>query len=216
MSAARWHPGQPLASLRSIVERGGLLVIPTESSYGLGVDPQNEVAVASVYRVKGRSGDKPLPVVAADERQLRALGVDLDPPLIRRLARLWPAPLTVVAPLARQLPAAAGERGLAVRIPASRLLRQLLSELGRALTATSANRSGEPPVLAPGAAADLVAGVDAAVVDGGELAGGPPSTLVAVREDRVEVLRQGAYPLARLRGELGDLRVAAAAERGVG
>lgn len=200
----RWRWGEPAAPLAERLARGGVLAIPTESSYGLAVDPRNAEAVALVYRIKGRPPERPLPVVAAGVDQLAALGIDPRDPILVALGRLWPAPLTAVLPVARPLPASAGSATLAVRVPAHRRLRRLLAEIGP-VTATSANPSGEAPVLDPEAAAALVAGVDAAVVDDGRLPGGPPSTLVAPLpgagfDGRFEVLREGAFPPARLRG----------------
>ena len=99
------------------------------------------------------------------------------------------------------LAAADAEAGtVAVRMPDHPLLLQLLAELGP-LTVTSANRSGEPPVTDADAAAALLAGWDGAVVDGGALPGGAPSTLVQWRGDGWAVLRRGRYDPARLLGE---------------
>jgi L-threonylcarbamoyladenylate synthase len=196
--APLWRWGEPLAPLAALLARGGLLAVPTESSYGLAADPRNAAGVAAVYRVKGREGGKPLPVVVAGVEQLAGLGIDPGLPILSALAALWPAPLSAVLPLAAPLPAAAGEPGLAVRVPAHADLRRLLAALGTGLTATSANRSGDPPALAPEEAAALLAGEDAVVVDGGRLPGGPPSTLVALAPDGLRVLRAGAFPAARL------------------
>lgn len=194
----RWRWGEPAAPLAERLARGGVVAIPTESSYGFAVDPRNAEAVEFVYRIKGRPAGKPLPVVAAGIGQLSALGIDPGDPILKVLGRLWPAPLTAVLPLAQPLPAAAGAATLAVRVPAHERLRRLLAEIGP-VTATSANPSGEAPVLDPEAAAALLAGEDAAVVDDGRLAGGPPSTLVALRpEGGIEVLRAGAFPPERL------------------
>src|SRR5262249_6314044 len=159
-------------------------------SYGLGADPRSVAGVGAIYRVKERERGKPLPVVAADLDQLAALGVDVADEGVRRVATVWPAALTVVAPLARALPAAAGEATLAVRIPAPPLLLDLLRAVGP-LTATSANRSGEPPLFDPAAVAALLRDALAALLDGGVLAGGPPSTLVAWSENGWRVLRSG-------------------------
>jgi L-threonylcarbamoyladenylate synthase len=197
-----WHPGDPVAPLRALLARGGVLAIPTESSYGLGVDPRNPVGVEAVYRIKGRERGKALPVVVADLEQLADLGIDPDLPILEPLLACWPGPLTVLLPLARPLPAAAGELTLAVRIPGHDGLRRLLAELGHGLTATSANRSGGAPVLDPEAAAELLAGEEAVVVDGGILPGGLPSTLVAIEEAGPVVLRSGSFPVERLRTQL--------------
>jgi L-threonylcarbamoyladenylate synthase len=206
MAVLRWRLGSPVAPLRAILDRGGVLAIPTESSYGLAADPWNPEGIARVYRLKGREGGKALPLVAADLDQVAALGVDPESPELARLARVWPAPLSGVLAVAGELPAAAAPDGtVAVRIPDHPGLRGLLAALGRPLTATSANRSGEPPVLDPDAAARLLAGEDAAVVDGGTLPGGPPSTLVRFRAGRPEVLREGAVAAAEARRLLTEL-----------
>lgn len=188
-----WRAGEGIARLTETLAGGGVLVVPTESSYALAVDPRSAAAVERVFALKGRPPGKPLGVVAADRTQIEALGGRLDDPVLERLASLWPAPLSLLVPLEASLPAAAGERRLAVRVPAHDTLRRLLSRLGTALTATSANPSGEPPLSDPRAVARWLADEPGIVlVDGGRLAGGQPSTLVGVREGRLEVVRRGA------------------------
>lgn len=200
-----WRWGDPVEPLRALLRRGGVLAIPTESSYGLGADPRNRIGVEAIYRIKGREPRKPLPVVVADLAQLAGLGIDPDLPILKPLSACWPGPLTAVLPIERpiarpdEIPAAAGEPTLAVRIPGHEGLRSLLAALGHGLTATSANPSGGEPVLDPAGAADLLAGEDAMVVDGGVLPGGPPSTLVAIEEAGPVVLRTGTFPVERLR-----------------
>jgi len=196
-----WSWGDPVEPLRELLRRGGVLAIPTESSYGLGADPRNRKGVEAIYRVKGREPRKALPVVVADLEQLAGLGIDADLSILKPLSACWPGPLTVVLPIARaeRIPAAAGEPALAVRIPGHEGLRSLLAALGHGRTATSANPSGGKPVLDPEGAADLLAGEDAMVVDGGVLPGGLPSTLVAIEEAGPVVLRTGKFPVERLR-----------------
>jgi L-threonylcarbamoyladenylate synthase len=180
-----------------------VLAIPTESSYGLGVDPWNRTGIEAVYRIKEREAGKPLPVVIAGRGQLAGLGIDPNLPILDRLMECWPGPLTVVLPTASPVPAAAGASGLAVRVPGHEGLRGLLGDLGHGLTATSANRSGGEPILDPDEAAELLAGQDAVVVDGGVLPGGPPSTLVAIEGRGPVVLRAGRFPTERLLELLG-------------
>ena len=196
-----WSWGDPVEPLRELLRRGGVLAIPTESSYGLGADPRNRKGVEAIYRIKGREPRKALPVVVADLEQLAGLGIDPDLSILKPLSACWPGPLTAVLPIARsgEMPAAAGEPALAVRIPGHEGLRGLLAALGHGLTATSANPSGGEPVLDPKGAADLLEGEDAVVVDGGILPGGPPSTLVAIEEAGPVVLRTGRFPVERLR-----------------
>jgi len=196
----RWRVGEPVASLVAVLARGGVAAIPTESSYGLAVDPRDAAGVEAIFRLKGRERGKPLPVVAADRAQIEALGVATDEPALAWAERHWPAALSVVLPLARALPASGGEATIAVRVPAHAGLRALLGELGHALTATSANPSGEDPYLDPDAVAAWLAaaGAPALVVDGGALPGGPPSTLVRYAGGVVELLRAGRVDVAAL------------------
>ena len=193
-----WHWGDPVEPLRALLARGGVLAFPTESSYGLGADPRNPAGVETIYRIKVREAGKPLPVVVSGREQLADLGVDPNLYIVECLLEHWPAPLSGVLPIARPLPASAGTGTLAVRVPDHERLRGLLAELGHGLTATSANRSGEEPILDPAEAARLLSGHDAVVVDGGVLPGGPPSTLVAIEGERLVVLRAGRFPAERL------------------
>ncbi len=197
LSAPWWHWGEAVEPLVALLDRGGILAIPTESSYALGADPRSRRGVEAIYRIKERERDKPLPIVIADLDQLPALGIAPDAPLLAGAAALWPAPLSILLPTTSQLPASAGSGNLAVRRPAHSQLLTLLARLARPLTATSANRSGEPPLLEPAAVADLVAGADAVVVDGGALPGGPPSTLITRGPQGIEVLRAGSFPRNR-------------------
>ncbi len=197
-----WHFGESVTPIHDLLARGGVLAIPTESSYGLAVDPRSQAGVAEIYRVKQRDPVNPLPVVVADLEQAAALGLETDDPSIERLSALWPAPLTLLVPIRENssipLPAAAGSDRLGIRIPAHQGLCDLLRELGHALTATSANQSGEPPLLDPEPVAWLLQRRDAMVVDGGRLPGGEPSTVVGWRDGRLEIVRAGRYPRSEL------------------
>ena len=144
-----WAWDGDLNEVRTALVDGRILAIPTESSYGLAVDPRSVAGVEAIYRLKERERGKPLPVVAGNLEQAIDLGVERND-AIRMAETHWPAALTVVAPLRAGLsvPAAAGGDTLAVRVPDHDRLRTLLQALGHPLTATSANRSGEPPRVA--------------------------------------------------------------------
>ena len=188
----RWHFGEDPGPLREVLARGGILAIPTESSYGLAADPRNPVGVEAIFAAKGRAGSQPLPVVIAGVEQLAELGIEAGSAALASAARYWPAPLSILLRIAMPLPAAAGSGSLAVRVPAHSELRSLLDILGP-LTATSANHSGAPPILEPDEAVALLAGTDAVLVDGGVLPGGPPSTLVEWTPAGWHVLRSGSF-----------------------
>jgi L-threonylcarbamoyladenylate synthase len=193
----RWDddPGE----LDIVLRRGGVLGIPTESSYAFAAAATDERGVATIFEIKGRRGDQGLPVVIADLEQAVGLGVDPAAAGLDRVAALWPAALSIVVPIARPIAASVTTTTLAIRVPAHERLRALLRRTGP-LTATSANRSGEPPLLDPRAVAQLLEGVGGRVVDDGTMPGGPPSTLVRWEGGGFRVLRAGRFPLDRLPG----------------
>jgi tRNA threonylcarbamoyl adenosine modification protein (Sua5/YciO/YrdC/YwlC family) len=173
---------------RAAIAQGGVLLLPTESFYGLGTDPWSEAGVARIFTLKDRPAELGLPVVCADWQQLESLVVVPDTYRVK-LSRFWPAALTVVLPTVGEIPAARSGT-LAVRIPGNAELRALLYRLGP-LTATSANRHGDPPfTTVDGALASLVEPPDL-VLDAGATAGGLPSTLVDLSRGEPEILRPG-------------------------
>jgi L-threonylcarbamoyladenylate synthase len=198
MRCTTWSWGDGVEILVEALAAGGVLAIPTESSYALAVDPRSKRGVAQIYRIKGRERGKPLPVVVANLAQALALGVAPDAPGLDRAGRHWPGPLSLLVSLARPLPASAGDRTLAIRIPGHPRLWTLLADLGCGLTATSANASGEPPLTDPAQVAALLVDWRSVIVDDGVLPGGPPSTLVAWEEGRWRVLRPGAIAATQL------------------
>jgi L-threonylcarbamoyladenylate synthase len=176
-----------------VLRDGGVVVVPTDTVYGLAARPDDEAAVASVYRAKGRPEGMHLPVLAASLDQVRALGVEFGDAAARLAASWWPGPLTLAFGFAAAStrPAwLAGREEVAVRIPDHDFLRSLLSGTG-VLVVTSANHHGDPtPRTAGGVASTLGASVGL-IVDGGRLAE-VPSTLVNVRGREAVVEREGA------------------------
>ena len=155
------------------------------------MDPMNRRAVEAVFELKGRPSERPLPILVAAIAQAEEL-VELSV-RARELAALhWPGALTLVCPRRPGVPPEVGDptRGtLGVRVPDHSVCRALLSAAGP-LAVTSANRSGEPPVLDDAAARDLF-GVDVAVYLPGRCLGGVSSTVVEVVGQEVRVLREG-------------------------
>ncbi len=203
----RWRWGDATAPLVALLGRGGVLAIPTESSYGLAVSPTSQKGADAVYRIKQRPASKALLVVAARFADLVPFGIDEQQAVIRFARTHWPAPLTVISPLsphAPPLPATGGLPTLAIRIPAHERLRDLLAALGP-VTATSANLAGQPPILVPKDLDALLVGHDAMIIDDGTLPGGPPSTLVKDGGDSIEILRPGALALDDLAHPPADL-----------
>jgi L-threonylcarbamoyladenylate synthase len=187
-----------VAKIAEMVKQGGIVAIPTDTLYGLAVDPRDSCAVARLFELKGRSAGATLPIVAADVTQVRERAGRLTPIAERLAARFWPGPLALVVDAHRDLVAGvrAPDASVAVRVPAHDVPRAIARALGAPLTATSANRSGEPPA-AEAAAVLRAFGADLdAIVDAGPAPGGAPSTIVDTRADQPRLVRQGAIDWA--------------------
>lgn len=186
-----------------ILAGGGVVAIPTDTLYGLAADALNAQAIDRVYLAKGRPDDMPLPVLVSGREQcdqVALISPDLEP-LVRGLAQVyWPGPLTLVLPVAPGLPdrLTAGHNTVAVRMPDHPVPLALAGALGRPITGTSANRSGEPDISDAAELRRVLAQrVDGIIVSGPEPVGGA-STIVAVSGDGVTLLREGILPYHRV------------------
>lgn len=175
-------------AVAEVVAAAGIVLLPTETFYGLAADPVEPRAVARVFAAKGRPAERSLPLLCSDWGQVESL-VEVPEAHRVRLSRIWPGPLTVVLRCRRPV-AAAGAGTLAVRIPGHPMLRALLYRVGP-LTGTSANRHGHPACVEPDAALASLVGSPDLVLDGGRTPGGVPSTVVDLTGDAPRVLREG-------------------------
>jgi L-threonylcarbamoyladenylate synthase len=129
--------------MRRVLGENGLIALPTESFYGLAVDPFNEQALAKLWQVKGRSKGKPILLLIGEESQLGPLVQTIPPAATVLINAFWPGPLTIVFPAAAGLSDAitSGTRSVGIRLSAWQPLRELLRRVGP-VTGTSANREG--------------------------------------------------------------------------
>lgn len=195
---------EALAKACVALRAGGVVAFPTETYYGLAVDPFNQEALSRLFALKGRAGDKPVLLIVDNPSQLSTLVAEIPPPFPLLMERFWPGPLTLVFPGAPSLPGMlTGHRGtIGVRVSSHPVARQLVRAFGRPLTATSANFSGQPAaVAASGVLEQLGPEVDA-VLDGGETPGGQGSTLLGYQEGKVCLLRAGVIPFAEIEAVL--------------
>lgn len=206
------HPLFPepaaIAQAAEVLRRGGLVVLPTETVYGLAARADDPQAVARIFEAKGRPAYNPLIVHVADIDDARALA-NLWPDSAERLAAaFWPGPLTLVVERnPRRIPdiITAGGPTVGIRIPAHAVARTLLRALGRPFAAPSANRfQGLSPTTAAHAMKSLDGRVDL-VLDGGTCEHGIESTVVDCTGIIPTVLRHGATPLAELRRICGEV-----------
>lgn len=190
-----------LARAVAVLRAGEIVALPTDTLYGLAVDPRVEAAVARLFEAKGRGAERAVPLVGADMAQIEAMFGPLAP-VARRLAeRFWPGPLTIIleageAQVAEQVCGKTGTVG--VRVPAHAVPRALARAAGHLLTATSANRSGDRPATTAEAVVASLRERVALVLDGGPTPGGAPSTIVDVGGDRPRLVRDGAVPWDRV------------------
>ena len=193
-------PDEALRPVADALIAGGIVAYPTDTLYGLGVDPTQGPAVEALRRLKTRSSHAGIPLIASTPVQVQSAAGAL-PPLGRRLAaRFWPGPLTLVfepeAAFAAGVCAADGS--LAIRVPAAPAARRLAALCGGPITATSANRAGRRPAAT---GAEVVAGLGAAVafvLDGPAAPAGPPSTIVDVRGREARLIREGVVAWERV------------------
>ncbi len=188
----RWQEKEEtIKEVLSALKEGLVVAIPTETFYGLAVDPKNEEALRRLFHLKRRPEEKPVLLLIGDLKDLEDL-VSNVPPLAKRLMRrFWPGPLTLVLPSREGLPRflTAGTGKIAVRLSPHPVVRCLTQRFGP-LTGTSANPSGTPPARSASEVKRLLPGVDL-IVDAGKTGGKRPSTILEVSGDTPRLLREG-------------------------
>ncbi|MDD7962267.1 L-threonylcarbamoyladenylate synthase [Microbacterium thalli] len=197
---------------RQAIGRGDLIVMPTDTVYGVAADAFSASAVAKLLAAKGRGRQSPPPVLVAGIATMRALVAEVPEPVERLVEAFWPGGLTIVLPAQPSLSWDLGEtRGtVAVRMPADRIALELLEECGP-LAVSSANLTKKPAAVSIDDALGMLGDSVAVYLDGGPAATGVASTivdataLVGAEPGPVRVLRDGAVSREALRDILGDL-----------
>jgi L-threonylcarbamoyladenylate synthase len=183
-----------------LILQGKVVAFPTETFYGLGADALDGNALQKIFQVKGRERDKPLLLLVADRSWLPALVKNIPPRAGPLMERFWPGPLTLVFEASAHLPpvltANTGKIGL--RISSHPVAQAMVQVVGRAITATSANVSGQPGASQAGEVFQTLGGRIEVILDGGKTAGGLGSTVVDVSGVSPKIIRQGAIPQAEL------------------
>jgi L-threonylcarbamoyladenylate synthase len=197
-----------VAAAVEALRAGGLVILPTETVYGLAADAGNPLAVANVYEAKGRPSFNPLISHVAHLEAAERIAVLDD--RARVLAKaFWPGPLTIVAPLKDSAAvsdlARAGLDTVAVRVPAHPLARQLLEAFSGPVVAPSANRSGRPSPTTYADAVEETGSASAVTLDGGPCEVGLESTVVALLDGPPRLLRPGAVTREQIEALIGPL-----------
>jgi len=189
--------GRAFSRCREVIRSGGVIVYPTDTFYGIGVDPTNPAAVKRLFEIKGRKADQPILLLIKNAAEVAEWATDITPNADRLMKQYWPGPLTLVfkakPDVLPELTARTGTIGL--RVPGTELARELLRFLDIALTGTSANVSGGPSPRTAGESMASIGHIVDLILDGGTTMGGLPSTVVDVRSDQPKVIRKGAVTL---------------------
>jgi L-threonylcarbamoyladenylate synthase len=195
------------AQAAAIVAGGCVIAFLTDTFYGLGADPLNADAVRRIKNLKGRDDHKPILLLISDLAEVDRFIEQSD--FFKLVAQKhWPAPLTLIGAVRSSVPAelTAGTGSLGVRLPDNENVRRLVRVCGGALTATSANVSGQPPARTAREVAEYFsAGIDL-IVDGGEATVTEPSTVLDVSNSKPRLVREGLVT----RDELAQLFTTAA------
>lgn len=188
-----------------ILRRGGVIVYPTDTFYGLGADSLNRDALSRIYEIKGRPLSKALLVLVSDAAMARPLAGEIPRAFDRLTAAFWPGPLTLILKAAPHLPVelVGPQRTIGVRLPAPAWLRELVRMAGFPVVATSANISGERDIDTGEAAVRQFADKVDLIIDGGRTAGGRPSTVVDLSSTEPVLRREGAIARSEIQKVVG-------------
>jgi len=176
-----------------IIQNGGMVVFPTRTLYGLGVDANNPSAIGRLFQVKGRDPEKPVSILIKSQEALASYTVTIPPAAIPLMNRFWPGRITLIflanAGVSPLLTAGTGKIG--IRIPDHPVAVKLVNALDHPLTGTSANYSGNPGVSRiEDLPRDFLNQMDM-IIDAGPLSGGIGSTVIDATTDPPTVLREG-------------------------
>lgn len=193
-----------IAAAVAALRAGEVVVYPTETFYGIAADAFAAAALERIFAIKGRDAAKTIALIAHDTPSAFAIAREV-PAIARRLAvAFWPGPLTLVMPARSDIPdvLVGPDGGVGVRVSSHPIARALAHGLGRPITATSANRSGEPPARAIVEARAALGDKVKVFVEGGKLTGGAPSTVVQCDRDGWRLLRAGAVSVDEIEAAL--------------
>jgi L-threonylcarbamoyladenylate synthase len=181
------------ARAAAFVRAGGLVAFRTDTFYGLGADPCRRDALQKLLALKGREDGKPILLVISDMSEVARFSASGGKLFDAVSARYWPGALTLVVSARPELPGelTAGTGTIGLRLPADEAVCEVVRACGGALTATSANRAGEPPARTAGEVARAFPDGLSLIVDGGAARTQQPSTVLDVSGGEARLIREG-------------------------
>ena len=196
-------PDSQIQKAVRLLKQGGLIAFPTETYYGLGVDPFNKEALQRLFRVKRRNADKAVLVLVADKSQVERFADSIPADFNTLMAAFWPGPLTLVFPARSNVPEllTGGTGTVGIRQSPNSIAIQLLQEFKGPITATSANHSGARPATTAAQVHEIFGDEVDLIVDGGATPGGQGSTLVEFDRE-ISCIRAGKIPFETIQNSL--------------
>jgi len=175
-----------------ILKKGGLVVFPTETAYGIAADATSSRAIKKIYEVKKRSREKSVSIIVSSLKMMARSGIITKE--IRYLVKeFMPGPLTLVIKKKNSLPQILSREGVAFRIPSNKNALRIIRIFGKPITATSANLSGQPPLYKTDEVIKTFDGKVEMILDGGNLKIIRPSTIVSFLDNnKPKILRKGS------------------------
>lgn len=189
------------------IRQGSVVGLPTDTFYGLAVDPYNLHAVERVYEIKERAQHKPLSLLIESVEQAEELGHELPDEFFLLAEKFWPGPMTIIVRAAPRLPlkVTANSGNIAVRMPDSAVALAVVRALKCPVTATSANLAGALESTTALGVVEQMGDRVQVVVDGGQTPRSVPTTIINLTEDgRWSLQREGAIALSEIEDLLGD------------
>ncbi len=207
---ARWNisPTEPdpdiIHTIVQVIRRGGVIVFPTSTLYGLGADADNPKAVESVFDIKGRQPHRPLLVLIRNKTYLPGLVREVPSKAVILMEAFWPGGITVVFNAGERISSRlTGNTGkIGIRVPKHPVAVSILSQLEEPLTGTSANLSGRGGCSDISCLEEQVSAQLDGVVDAGPLKGGRGSTVIDVTTEPPCILREGTISERQIRSVL--------------
>ncbi|HEY5180907.1 MAG TPA: L-threonylcarbamoyladenylate synthase, partial [Dermatophilaceae bacterium] len=199
---------QGIAAAADAVRRGDLVVLPTDTVYGVGADAFSAEAVAAILAAKGRGREMPPPVLIPNPRTVDGLATHVPDYARDLIAAFWPGPLTLVLYAQASLIWDLGDTNgtVALRMPQDDTALKLLDEVGP-MAVTSANVSGQPPARTIVDAAAQLGSAVSVYLDAGPSAGGLASTILDCTDEAPIILRAGALSISQIQKVLGDIEL---------
>lgn len=192
--------GHSIQTAVSSLRQGKIVAFPTETYYGLAVDPENDEAVTKLYSLKNRPSEKPLLLLIESREQLQDLVIEVPFLFEQLMDTCWPGPLTLIFSAQGSVSTliTGNTETVGVRVSSEPLAMKLVSAFGRPITATSANLAGLPPSATAREVMDTFGERVDYIIDGGDSPAGLCSTIVAFENSQLTVLRNGQIDLAKI------------------